>query len=203
MDGLVNVVIKQIENGNVIWLCVLAVIVFLPNAQRIYDLFERNRKAQIERLQLALGSEHLDGNFKQFMQEQIQSEYFRYVTGIKAERVTREALVNAYVKLGDIPFKHFERAFEYIYLEEGRLQIRVPLFERIWAYFTISFAVFLFIFSMTLITLPAISIEKVGNVYPMALLFILFAALLFRSVLPIFSSKILERRLAQSLDVAN
>lgn len=125
-------IIKQIAEGKNAWLIFIScLLVFLFNVNNIYDFLDRISKRRLLLIKEFLGDKGVNGTTKDAVQEELNSQAFQYATGIRTNRDVREKIINIYkITNGRISYSDFRRAYRFLVNQNGKLSIRINLFDR-------------------------------------------------------------------------
>jgi len=146
MIEVTNKLMEVIDSGNIPWLILFlsAGVIWhcVTNIKQIYDFLHARRKQQVERLIEALKCEHLDESFRIFLQQQLNKEYWYYITNIFAENKYRDKLISLHESANDeLSFGHFKRAHRHFRFVDGQVRVIVKWYDTFGYYANIVIAI--------------------------------------------------------------
>ncbi len=194
MLAIANAITKQFESGNVGWIAVFFAVAIVVNLGKIYEFIESRKKIQINRLDEAIRSDHVDPTTKDFFKDQIEREYFLYVTGIAAEKPYRNRLVLIHQAAdGELPFSHFNRASSHLKFVDNQVLIEISTYEKITFYFN-TFVAILFgilgtIFVLAPVIVKEISLGTALLMFGCGAFILVVAVVIFIQTLSVYSAK--------------
>lgn len=131
-----------LTSGNVLWLVIFSATGIVFHFQRIKEFLDAYRKRRVVRLVEALQCEHLDDSFKEFLKQELNNEYWNYVTDVHAENKFRESILSLYREVnGEFPFSHFRRAKRHIKFIDGKLDICIKWHDTLGYYLNMGVAI--------------------------------------------------------------
>lgn len=208
MIEVAELIAEMAQSGNVLWLAFFAVVALLSKVSKIVEFFESRKKAKIFKLIDASSCEYLDANFKEFLSQEIQKEYFFYVSRIDAEKQYRDKLFEVHkYSNGDLPFSHFKRASSHLRFKDGKISVKITAFDTLGSLASMG-AAFLFGFvGLALFMLPAIikplPIVQFITFYGMGALFVVMAGFFALQTLPMRCAKQIRKELEKQAKQTN
>lgn len=131
----------QIDSGHILWafaLIVFILLLHLKDMPSYLDALEHGKKARLKRLASASEYKNLDQKLIDFVENETNYEYFRYVTGFAIGKGFREAILNVQnASNHELPMHLFKRAFYYLHFENNELCIKIGIFDKIGYYFNL------------------------------------------------------------------
>ena len=125
----------KIASGHILWVSVFIVAILLLHLKDMpsyLDALEHSKKARLKRLASASEYKNLDQNLVDFVENETNYEYFRYVTGFAIGKGFREAILNFQnTSNHKLPMHLFSRAFHYLHFENKELCIKVGRFDKL------------------------------------------------------------------------
>jgi hypothetical protein len=130
----------------------------------------------------------------------IESEYFKSITGINLEKEIREALLQAHQKTnGELNFKHFKRSIPYLSYKDAVLSVKIDIFSMFGFIYNLVLGLLSVIAGMVLLILPAFTFDitstKIFSIYGVAVFLVCFGGLMLIDSLPIISAKYVQKML--------
>jgi hypothetical protein len=159
MNALLTQFIDNIKNGNYlaasIIFATLLLILTLFRLKIILDFFELRQRSKISRMVAALESNYVKGATKSFLEEEIESEYFRLITSIRAERQFREAMLDIHKNAnGELSFADFRRAKTFMRFKHPKIEVVISYVDKITFYlFTFFSTICLVLGALTIVLL--------------------------------------------------
>ena len=128
----------QITSGNLLGFFAFIVLILLWRIKDIpnyLDALEHGKKARLKRLASASEYKNLDQKLVDFVENETNYEYFRYVTGFAIGKGFRETILNFQnTSNHELPMHLFSRAFHYLHFENNELCIKIGIFDKIGHY---------------------------------------------------------------------
>ena len=125
----------QIDSGHIFWVFAVVVVFLLWHIKDIpnyLDALEHGKKSRLKRLASASEYKNLDQKLVDFIENETNYEYFRYVTGFAIGKGFREAILNVQnASNHELPMHLFSRAFHYLHFENKELCIKVGRFDKL------------------------------------------------------------------------
>lgn len=192
-----------LESGNAGWLVIFILIAIAVNIKhfKLYlESWEFKKQLATKRLAEASQYKQLDANIKTFVKNEIQYEYFLYISGISTGKPLRDKLLQIHKDSGyAIPFRHYRKAFYYLRLDNGVLSIK----RTWWQTFEYAFNWFVagssIILAILVLFIVAITYPQSNAFIGYFFLFILFAFIFLYQNTPWFSTN----RVQEVLDKIN
>jgi len=188
--------IIQLGDGWVILTAIIIAILF--NAKVIYEFIEKLGKRKISTLSVAVSENGATGKTKEILQEQLNSYFFKYGTGIYAENILREEIIKLYeFSSGALTFIHFKRARSMIKIENGDLEIEIKKSDIFSHYFNYVIAIFFAIISIAVFFLLTVAnsdqVSAKLGLLAFSFFCMILAMLAFSQTFPYISAKQLEK----------
>ena len=125
----------QIDSGHIFWVFAVVVVFLLWHIKDIpnyLDALEHGKKSRLKRLASASEYKNLDQKLVDFIENETNYEYFRYVTGFAIGKGFREAILSIQnASNHELPMHLFSRAFHYLHFENKELCIKVGRFDKL------------------------------------------------------------------------
>jgi hypothetical protein len=200
MGELLKEIIKQVENGNVIVLFVLVLIALFINAQKIVDFYEAKKRHRIEKLKEALDNNFVRSLSKEYLEKEIEAEYFRLTTGIYLEREFREKILSIHQQAkGELSFSHFRRALPHLVFEKGEIQVSISRTDKFSFWFGLIVGWFFIacsmIFFMSSIYIKQFDLLHFIVFISFCIFFLLAGGIMIRQTFPVRSAEIIAKHL--------
>jgi hypothetical protein len=194
MEIVLKYLINSLENGNILVAFAIIAVAITFKARAIFDFFEKRRESQGKSINEIITNEHLSEDVKSVIQERLNALSFQTATGIYAENPLREKIIKKYNESkGEISMHQIKMAMPHLKLKSGELKVEIDIFDNISFYATNTGALFLILFSLLLILVTAttkiISVSQFLGIYGLAVIFSVFAAIMFKSSLSVIFAK--------------
>lgn len=203
MVELADKIVEMVQSGNILWIAVMAVIALATKLSKLLEFLESRKKVQIDRLLDAAKCEHLDDNFKDFLSNEIQREYFLYIAKIPAEKRFRDKIFDLHKKAdGSLPFFHFKRASSHLKFEGDQILVKITKFDVISCIFNLGVALLFGFFGLAMFMIPAfikpIVVIQVFTYYGIGTFLVAMATLFAFQTFPLYSAKLIKKELQKS-----
>lgn len=203
MDKLLNPLIDGVTGGNILVVAIIFAVAFIFNVEKIFSFLDGRKKVKIQLIEESLNNSHVNGNTKLYLENLIESEYFKSITGINLEKEIREALLQAHQKTnGELNFKHFKRSIPYLSYKDAVLSVKIGIFSMLGFIYNLVLGLLSVIASMILLILPAftsdITSTKIFSIYGVAVFLVCFGGLMLIDSLPIISAKYVQKMLKKT-----
>lgn len=147
MIEVTNKLMAELSSGNITWLvlflCGGIIWHCITNFKQIQDYLHARRKQQVDRLIETLKCEHLDESFKKFLQNQLNKEYWYFVTDISTEGKYRDLIISLYnSSMGELSFNHFRRANRHLKFADGKVSVVLKWHDTFGYYMNFCIAIF-------------------------------------------------------------
>lgn len=203
MDKILSQMIEGSDGSNILAIAIVMAISIVFNIEKIYKFFDSRKKLKIGLIEDSLKHNCVQGSTRIYLENLIESEYFKSITGISLEKEVRDAMLEAYLSAnGHLKFKHFKRAIPYYEFKNSKLSVHISklsvlgfLYNLMIGFLMMVAAVFLFISPMFT---PALTFVKVFSLYGVAILTVLMASLMLYQSLPVLSAKYVKDHLEKS-----
>lgn len=121
--------ITSIEQENLVVAFTLVLLSIIVNAQKLQEYMKYRKRVKINDLKEALNTGNPTGNTKDYLEQELESEYFKLVTNIRTEKLLREKIMDVHKDAkGEIEFFHFIRAISYLSIIDGKLAVTISKF---------------------------------------------------------------------------
>jgi hypothetical protein len=191
---MLETIINPIVEGKNPWIISLIILIAgIINAKAIYEFLDPWSKRKWTIIKDFLGDKGATGKTKEILQEELNSEIFKYTKGINAEKHLREEIIylNELSK-GRLKYLDFKRANLFLTIEEdGKLGIRkfTRLDRVIWMLnilLSVGFFLF-FVLTLSLVTFLVSSKSDLRNQFFILLVIFLYAPFFFGCSILTFS----------------
>jgi hypothetical protein len=190
---ITNWITEAIQSSNILVLAVFITGLIVINLPKIVEFVEGRRKVRISRLTEASKCEYLDENFKAFLSDEIQREYFRYVTKISAEKQYRDKLFEVHRNSENLPFIHFRRAFSYLNIKDGVLSVKISIWAKLIGWVNFIVGVLCGFLSLAMLMIPVyikpIEPARLLSLYAGGGYFLVMSIIFLSLTLPVYSAK--------------
>jgi hypothetical protein len=203
MDKLLNPLIDGVTGGNILVVAIIFAVAFIFNVEKIFSFLDGRKKVKIQLIEESLNNSHVNGNTKLYLENLIESEYFKSITGINLEKEIREALLQAHQKTnGELNFKHFKRSIPYLSYKDAVLSVKIDIFSMFGFIYNLVLGLLSVIAGMVLLILPAFTFDitstKIFSIYGVAVFLVCFGGLMLIDSLPIISAKYVQKMLKKT-----
>lgn len=100
-----------IESENYVYALIAIAISLAYNAFRFLDAYHAHRKRRVLDLENTIKSRHISAIFKKYIREEIESEYFKQIYGVKTKKKCIDEIFSIHGMINNrISFTHFIRA---------------------------------------------------------------------------------------------
>jgi hypothetical protein len=198
MDKLLNPLIDGVTSGNILIVAIIFAVAFIFNVEKIFSFLDERKKVKIQLIEESLNNSHVNGNTKLYLENLIESEYFKSITGINLEKEIREALLQAHQKAnGELKFKHFKRSIPYLSYKDATLSVKIDIFSVFSFIYNLVFGLLSVIAGMVLLILPAFTSDitgtKIFSIYGVAIFLVCFGGLMLIDSLPVISARYVQK----------
>lgn len=205
MNDLMNRIIELINKGDYLLVILVVIGAIIFNFRAIIDFFDERNKAKLSKLSDALQCEHLSVLTKAHLQEELATEHFRRTTGIRAEKLLRDALIEAHKNTnGELRFVHFKRALPYVQYQGKKLRIKITKIEKLLFIYNFIIGLVLAISGLLLFAsigfIEAETALHVVKYIGIAFFIIVVGVFMLFEALPVFSARYVRRELEKSSD---
>ena len=178
LNLLVGTVIQAVDNNYFIVIPIIMTIYILINIKQVLSFFHDLKRSKIKKITEALGSNYLTQNTREFIQKELENEYFKLVTGIYIEKPFREELLKIHTESnGNISFWKIKQAFKYIFFFDSKVEIKITRCDELEKWFHFLFFLGLLISTIFFCSIPLITEDKFTFIQ--VVLIILFGILSF------------------------
>ncbi len=201
MIEVTNKLMAELSSGNITWLVLfLSVGIIwhcLRNIKQIQDFLHAHRKQQVDRLIEALKCEHLDDSFKTFLKQELNNEYWYYLTNIAAASKYRESIMSLHKATHDeLPFVHYRRARRYLKFKDGQYHVLLKWHDIFGYYANIAVAlIFGFIGLVVCLSaaiLKADSTTQIPQLVGFGILFLVVAFFSISQTSSVYSARLIK-----------
>lgn len=119
------------------WVLITGLFVWLilnKDISHLFDFFERGEKNKLARIDEYISKAELsDAEMMKVIRDSRDAHYFKFTTGIYAEKRVRDALINLHASLSnEMTWTHIRRAFPYIKIDStGKVTVHISWFEKL------------------------------------------------------------------------
>lgn len=194
MESILSNLINSLENGNILVAFAVIAVAIIFKAQQVFDFLERIKESKNKSINEVAKNEHLSEDVKLIIHEKVNALSFQSATGIYAENPLREKIIKKYNESkGDISLHQIRMAMPHIKLKSGEIEVKIGRFDKFAFWVTNAGALFLVLFALLLILLPAAakttSLSQLLSIYGLAAIFSVFAGMMFKSSMPVIFAK--------------
>jgi len=194
MQYVMGMLVENLKNLNILPVLVIIVIALVFNYKKIVEFLDEREKARVVKLSEALKCQYVSGLTRSHLEEELVTEQFKVITGIRLEKEFREAVILAHRNArGEINFIHFKRALPHIVYKDAKLAVKISSFDKVSYLFNLIFGIFLVLIGLIFIWLPsqmkAINISQLLSTFGIGVFFIAMAFFMLSQTLPVISAR--------------
>lgn len=203
MDKILSQMIEGSDGSNILAIAIVIAISIVFNFEKIYRFFDSRKKLKIGLIEEAIKHGCVQGNTRIYLEELIETEYFKSITGISLEKEVRDAMLEAYLSAnGHLKFKHFKRAIPYYEFKDAKLAVHISKFSVFGFFYNLISGFLMMVGAVFLFIAPAftsvLTLVKVFSFYGLAVFMVIMAALMLYQSLPVLSAKYVRDHLEKS-----
>ncbi|MFO6420537.1 hypothetical protein ACLBKS_10070 [Hylemonella sp. W303a] len=194
MEMLFDPLLRALETGNwgIVFLVVAVALIF--NLRAILDFFEHRRQRREEFVKEALKIDALTDASRSIFEEELNYLLFKKITGISANRALREKLKDIVDRsAGEVQLSHLCRVKNLLRMKSGKLSVVVSRSARFeWGLnwlLAIAMALFALTFFMLPSALKGVTLQQLGSLMTLGMLFFVFALFLVSQTVPVSTAK--------------
>jgi len=199
LNEILEKLVDKVKSGDYLSGALIVMVALIFNFKKIVDFLEDRKKARLLKLTEALECEHVRGLSKSHLEEELATEYFKIVTGIRLEKEFREAIIKAHRDTkGEINFTHFKRALPHIIFNDSKLSVNISIFEWVGYAFNFCCGFLLALLGFLIIQanqINAESIFQIINRLGFGSFFIIIGFLMLYSTSPLLSARKVKKSL--------
>lgn len=193
MELIIGKLLSAIEDGNYLTFVFIAVLAISINIKKIHSFYESLRKNKLEKIKESLSCEYITGLTREQLESELETEYFKLITGMHADKLLREKAIELHKKSnGELGFFHFIRSRSYLLINNGALEVKISGFDRFSYVFNHVAAVILGIGAATFIFIPGhikgISIYQILALAGFGAFLLIITLFLINQTFPVYSA---------------
>lgn len=193
MELIIEKLLSAIDDGNYLVFVFVAVLAISINIKKIHSFYESLRRNKLEKIKESLSCEYITGLTREQLESEVETEYFKLITGMYAEKTLREKAIELHKKSnGELGFFHFIRARSYLLINNGALEVNISGFERFSYIFNHVSAAILGIGAAAFIFIPSyikgISIYQILALAGFGVFLLIITLFLLNQTFPFYSA---------------
>lgn len=198
MIEVTNRLREAINSVDIIWLVIFLVVGFMWHFRQVYDFLKMHHRQRLDRLVEASKCDHLDEPFKKFIQNQLNKEYWYYVTDISTENKYRDLIIALYnLGSGEISFNHFRRASSHLKLADEKVSIVLKWHDTFGYYMNIGIAILFGLVGLVICLSPAIlqpeKLMQILQFFALGASFIVIALFSLSQTSAVYSARMIKK----------
>lgn len=176
-------ILVSLKDDNPLLIVITIVLVLLTNYKKVLEFFEDIRHRKVKQIQLLLDNEALDEKTREHLKTQLNDEAFKLTTGITCNKFFRLKLLEIFEKgKGDFSLTQVKRADQYIHFEQGKIYIKIYLFEKVFA-ITSAISGIILIASVSISFSQVVGVENILQSLILVMIYIIILGIGFLGVL--------------------
>lgn len=186
-----------IDSVNIIYGVFVVAVTFLLNLKYFVLFFSNKKIIKIKSLNNVLNSDYVKGHTRTHLENELETEYFKLYSGLRIEKSVREELIKVLDSTnGELSFLNFKNALPNILYKEGKLDIKITLFDKIYYFFHLLGGLFLAFFGVFLVFTPAIitstNLKSLLFYFLTGVFFMIAAGFMVKQTSSVYSAKLVR-----------
>lgn len=155
MNKILDIITKNLENGNYLLIIVILILVILFKFETIFKSFDNLKKNKIKYLFELEKKDILDENIREALNETINNQIFKITTGINTNKFMRQKILELYhQKKGELTLRQFKLSQNFLNLKNEEITINLTKFDTFWFIINLFIGFFMFFIGLVMIIIP-------------------------------------------------
>jgi hypothetical protein len=208
LGELIKPFLESAQRGDTLLVATILAVAVVFNLRKITSFLVDRKRVRIKGIEAALQSECVVGPSLECLRELAATEHFYVATGVRLERLPREALIRVHRNSeGRLRFVHFKRALPHVDYKSGRIEIHINAFDRLFMWFGLFAGTPMFIISLALMA-PVLFTSlftdtRLWATLPSLFIFGLAGVCSFMQAMPAYSARLVRKEMTRQASLAH